>query len=270
MAVFRVKKTRDFTVMSNHHLRNKELSLKAKGLLSVMLSLPDEWDYSLKGLANISKEKIDAIRTGIKELEKAGYVERHQIRNDKGQIEDVEYIIHEQPIMVEPILENPMLDKPFQENPIQLNINKSITEELNTDVNKYPSINHEAQEDRLIERYNKINLQIKEQINYDELILHNNKNDVDNIVNLMTEAMVVDIPYYRINGKSIPTELVRMNFKKITYEMLEVMMMEWGLIRYKINKPDAYLISMLYNLPITSDIALGNRINSDIYGRWDE
>lgn len=270
MAVFRVKKTRDFTVMSNHHLRNKEISLKAKGLLSVMLSLPDEWDYSLKGLANISKEEVDAIRTGIKELEKAGYIERHQIRNKKGQIEDMEYIIHEQPIVAEPILENPIPDKPFQKNPMQLNTNKSNVEELNTDVIKYPSINHEFREDGLIERYNKINLQIKEQINYDELILHNNKNEVDNIVNLMTEVMVVDIPYYGINGKNIPTELVRMNFRKITYEMMEIMLMEWGLIRYKINKPDAYLISMLYNLPITSDIALGNRINSDIYGRRDE
>ena len=83
MAVFRVEKTRDFTVMSNHHLRNKNLSLRAKGLLSVMLSLPEEWDYTLKGLAHISKEGVDAIRSAIKELEKFGYIERHRKRNKK-------------------------------------------------------------------------------------------------------------------------------------------------------------------------------------------
>lgn len=86
MAVFRIEKTRDFTVMSNHHLRNKNLSLRAKGLLSVMLSLPEEWDYTLKGLAHISKEGVDAIRSAIKELEKFGYIERHRKRNKKGRL----------------------------------------------------------------------------------------------------------------------------------------------------------------------------------------
>ena len=73
MAVFRVERNRGYTVMSNHHLRNKELSLKAKGLLSQMLSLPEDWDYTLAGLSLINKESIDAIRTAIWELEKAGY-----------------------------------------------------------------------------------------------------------------------------------------------------------------------------------------------------
>ena len=73
MAVFRVERNKGYTVMSNHHLRNKELSLKAKGLLSQMLSLPEDWDYTLKGLSLINREKIDAIREAIKELERAGY-----------------------------------------------------------------------------------------------------------------------------------------------------------------------------------------------------
>lgn len=73
MAVFRVEKTKDFTVMSNHHLRNVSLSLKAKGLLSLMLSLPDNWDYTTKGLAHICKDGVDSISSAIKELEKQGY-----------------------------------------------------------------------------------------------------------------------------------------------------------------------------------------------------
>lgn len=87
MAVFRVERNKGYTVMSNHHLRNKELSLKAKGLLSQMLSLPEDWDYTLKGLSLINREKIDAIREAIKELERAGYIVRSREGND-GSLSD--------------------------------------------------------------------------------------------------------------------------------------------------------------------------------------
>ena len=97
MAVFRVEKNRGYTVMSNHHLRNKDLSLKAKGLLSQMLSLPENWDYTLKGLSLINRESIDAIRTAVWELEKAGYITRQQNRDGKGKMADMVYTIYEQP-----------------------------------------------------------------------------------------------------------------------------------------------------------------------------
>ena len=97
MAVFRVERTMDYTVMSNYHLRNKELSLKAKGLLSLMLSLPENWDYTTKGLAHICKDGVDSICAGIKELEQHGYVTRNRVRNDKGQLTETEYTIHEYP-----------------------------------------------------------------------------------------------------------------------------------------------------------------------------
>ena len=97
MPVFRIERTRDYTVMSNHHLKNPQLSLKAKGLLSMMLSFPDEWNYSERGLASICKEGVDAIHSAIKELEAARYMERHQIRGKGGRIVDTEYIIFEKP-----------------------------------------------------------------------------------------------------------------------------------------------------------------------------
>ena len=84
MAVFRVEKTRDYTVMSNHHLKDRSLSLKSKGLLSMMLSLPDEWNYTTRGLAAICKEGVDAIGAALKEMESAGYLVRNRLRNDKG------------------------------------------------------------------------------------------------------------------------------------------------------------------------------------------
>ena len=115
MAVFRVERTRDYTVMSNHHLKNRSLSLKAKGLLSVMLSLPDEWDYTLRGLAAISKEGVDAIREAIRELEDAGYIVRSRGRNEKGQLSGTEYVIYEHP---QQSADAPVLDIPTQEKSV--------------------------------------------------------------------------------------------------------------------------------------------------------
>ena len=115
MAVFRVERTRDYTVMSNHHLKNRSLSLKAKGLLSVMLSLPDEWDYTLRGLASISREGVDAIREAIRELEDAGYIVRSRGRNEKGQLSGTEYVIYEHP---QQSADAPVLDIPTQEKSV--------------------------------------------------------------------------------------------------------------------------------------------------------
>ena len=92
MAIFRVEKTRDFTVMSNHHLKNKTLSLKAKGLQSLMLSLPDGWDYSLKGLAKICKDGVDSISAALVELERQGYLTRRRLRDANGRLGDTEYV----------------------------------------------------------------------------------------------------------------------------------------------------------------------------------
>ena len=110
MAVFRVEKNSGYTVMSNHHLRNQELSLKAKGLLSQMLSLPDNWDYTLKGLSLINREKIDAIREAIRELERAGYIVRSRERDVKGRLRGADYVIYEFP-------QKPVSDLPTLENP---------------------------------------------------------------------------------------------------------------------------------------------------------
>ena len=137
MAVFRVEKNSGYTVMSNHHLRNQELSLKAKGLLSQMLSLPDNWDYTLKGLSLINREKIDAIREAIRELERAGYIVRSRERDEKGRLRGADYIIYElpqKPVSDLPTLENPTLDNPTQENPTLENPTLENPTQLNKDI----------------------------------------------------------------------------------------------------------------------------------------
>lgn len=123
MPVFRVEKTKDYTVMSNYHLRDKSISLKAKGLLSQMLSLPPEWDYTLQGLAYINKEGINSVREGVKELENAGYIKRRRTRDAKGMFVGTEYVIREQPESDIPTYENRMLDNRTLENPTYDNEN---------------------------------------------------------------------------------------------------------------------------------------------------
>ena len=107
MAVYRVERTRDYTVMSNHHLKDPGLSLKAKGLLAIMLSLPDDWNYSTRGLAAICKEGVEAIGNTLKELERAGYVVRRQLRDGNGRVGNVEYTIYEKPQIPPPAPSEP-------------------------------------------------------------------------------------------------------------------------------------------------------------------
>ena len=144
MAVFRIEKTRDYTVMSNHHLRDMSLSLKAKGLLSLMLSLPENWDYTMKGLARICKDGIDSISGGIRELEAHGYLIRSRVRSANGQLGSIEYTILEQPkeptpAQEKPVRENPVqvnqtLLTPVQEEPAQLNKDRSSNDPSRTDL----------------------------------------------------------------------------------------------------------------------------------------
>ncbi len=93
--VFRVEKNKNYTTISNHHLQDRNLSLKAKGLLTLILSLPPDWDMTLKGLVSLSGDGVDSVRSGIQELEKAGYLRRSRSRNNLGQLLCTEYTIYE-------------------------------------------------------------------------------------------------------------------------------------------------------------------------------
>ena len=133
MPVFRVEKNRDYTTMSNVHLRDKNLSLKSKGLLSQILSLPDGWNYSVSGLAAINKESRDSIRTAITELEACGYIVRNRLRTPEGKLSDMEYVVYERPVSEKPMLEKPMLENPTQDKPTQEKPTLGNDTVLNTD-----------------------------------------------------------------------------------------------------------------------------------------
>lgn len=136
MPVIRVNKTKDYTVMANYHFRDKNLSLKAKGLLSMMLSLPDGWGYSVEGLVNLSTDGRDSINATLQELEKHGYLKRGRVRDANGKLGQAVYDIFERPITGFPTLEKPTQGKPAQENPTLLNTNKLNTKVLNTNNKK--------------------------------------------------------------------------------------------------------------------------------------
>ena len=207
MAVFRVERTRDYTVMCNHHLKDSNLSLKAKGLLSMMLSLPDEWNYTTRGLAAICKEGVDAIGKTLKELELAGYIIRRQLRGKDGRISDTEYTIFEKPRKPSPPdttlpdTENPYLDNPDTEapdtdNPAQLNTKKSNTQKSNTDLSSTHSFFLPAA-DGMTDGFEK-KAEIREQIEYDILCQQYDRMQLDELVEIMLEVAMNRSPTVKI------------------------------------------------------------------------
>lgn len=289
MAVFRVEKTKDFTIMSNHHLRNTELSLKAKGLLSLMLSLPEDWDYTTKGLAHICKDGVDSITTALKELERHGYLTRQRLRYENGQLGDIEYTIHEKPVTpekqeVSPKRENPRQvnprqakpeqAEPEQEKPSQLNTNSSRTKKSKTDISRtYQSIYPAAPETEsrpdwmdkidLVNAYREI---IKANVEYDIMTERYGAERMDEAVELMLEVVLSKRPYIRIAGDDFPREVVKSRFLKINSGHLEYVFDCIDKNTTKVGNIKAYLLAALYNAPATMDSYYRAEVNHDLYG----
>ena len=289
MAVFRVEKNHNYTVMSNHHLKNRELSLKSKGLLSQMLSLPDNWDYTLAGLAKINKEKVDAIRTAIWELEKFGYIHRTQTRDANGRMSKTEYIIYEAPQITSPILENPTTEKPILENPItakpttensasdnpiQLNTNLFNKKESNNNlsimntsnpIQSNPKYNKEKIGLDEVETYREI---IKENIDY-EIMAVNFKYDIlmlDEIVDLLTETVCTSKDYLTIAGDEYPAALVKSKFLKLDAGHIEYVIDCMKKNTTDVRNIKKYLLAVLFNAPSTMDSYYTTQVNHDMYG----
>ena len=284
MAVFRVERNTGYTVMSNHHLRNKELSLKAKGLLSQMLSLPEDWDYTLAGLSYINREKIDAIREAIKELEKAGYIKRSRERDEKGRLRGADYVIYEQP---QPDEEQeatpPISDLPTLENPTQLNkdiqkTNLPKKEKSNTDLSITHSIpihspnplpfggdaarangNASAAEERKRKErndaYRVYEEIIKDNIDYDILLQDKriDKDRLNEIVDLILETVCTARKQIRIAGDDYPAELVKAKFMKLNSSHIEFVLDCMQENTTKIRNIKQYLKAVLFNAPSTID-----------------
>ena len=297
MAVFRIERTRDYTVMSNHHLRDKALSLKSKGLLSMMLSLPEDWNYTTRGLAKICKEGVDAIGGALRELEAAGYIVRHQMRDRQGRISDTEYVIYEQPQpkapdmphpdtagpdTASPDTENPYLDKPDTEKPAELNIEKSKTHKSNTQGSSTDSIPFRATAAaRPPERKGRDSMSMEEMQDYRELILENieydhlcrefetYREDLDEIVELIVETVCARRKTTRIAGADFPHEVVRSRFLKLDSSHIEFVMESLHNNTTEIRNMKQYLLTVLFNAPTTMSNHYTAQVNHDMYaGGW--
>ena len=271
MSVFRVEKNKGYTVMSNHHLRNHTLSLKAKGLLSQMLSLPEDWDYTLQGLAQINKESIDAIREAVRELERAGYIARSRERDERGCLRGTVYTIYEQPhaeprpeepTQEKPTLEKPMLDFPTLENPTQLNTESTKKRKRQskdssiTDSIPFPSGFPDAPAQKRTETkgsFESYRELILENIDYDVLASdpHVDREQLDEIVDLVQEAVCSTRSRIRVAGNDYPAEVVRSKLLKLNSEHIRFVMDCLKQNTTRIRNIRQYLLTALFNAPST-------------------
>ena len=278
--------------MSNHHLRDKALSLKSKGLLSMMLSLPEDWNYTTRGLAKICKEGVDAIGGALRELEAAGYIVRHQLRDRQGRISDTEYVIYEQPQpkapdtpqpdTASPDTENPYLADPDTEKPAELNIEKSRTQKSNTQGSSTDSIPFRGTAAaRPPERKGRDAMSMEEMQDYRELILENieydhlcrefetYREDLDEIVELIVETVCARRKTTRIAGADFPHEVVRSRFLKLDSSHIEFVMESLHNNTTEVRNMKQYLLTVLFNAPTTMSNHYTAQVNHDMYaGGW--
>ncbi len=274
MGVFRVNKNRNYTIMSNVHLRDKALPLKAKGLLSLMLSLPEDWDYSMRGLAKLSADGLDSTRAAVKALERSGYVVRRQLYDARGRFSNNEYTVFEipqpsspssdLPLTGKPSTEKPSSDAPLSEKPSQINTEQVITQERNTDLNNYQSINLDGM-DRMDERerYREI---IEENIEYEIMKDRPDGDRLGEIVEIMLDAVCSTAPTIRINGEDMPQQVVKSRFLKLDSSHIEYVFHAMKECPSDIRNIRAYLLTTLYNAPATMDNFYSAKVNHDFNG----
>lgn len=276
--VFRVFKTEKFSVISNYHLFDKRLTHKATNLLTTMLALSPVWDYTLEGLASLKKDGIDGVRSGIRELEKLGYLTRRQLRNEKGQLAHNEYLVYETPELNPnfaksekncqelPSSENPMTDEeskkipslenPSTENPRQLNTkytNQSYQDNNNININNTYRCDEMDSIDKIDRK--EIKAELKKQLSYENLISRNeaDKKQINSIINILADVMSSRSQSIRIAGGNKPLEEVIQRFRQLTDKHIAYVL---ECLNKNANKPRnirAYLLTSLFNAPSTMD-----------------
>lgn len=271
--------------MSNYHLRDPNLSNKARGLLSTMLSLPDNWDYTTRGLAKICKDGVDGITAQLKELEQYGYLIRNRIRDTSGRIVDMEYIIYERPHPASPDTEKPDMVKPDTglprpETPAQINIDKRSTDETITDLSSTHSIpsdetrpsvlaaleaKRKETEYRDTDVYREI---IKENIGYDYLMsdLPYEHDRLEEILELLVETVCSTKKYIRVAGSDYPADVVRSRLLKLDMEHIKFVFDCLKENTTKIRNIKQYLLTTLYNAPTTIGNYYSALVQHDLHG----
>ena len=276
MAILKNKTQGNYTIVSNGILKNQSLSLKDRGLIITLLSLPDNWAFTINGLSKIIPDGKDSIKNSLKHLEELGYVSKTQSRGEFGKYGNIVIEVHETPIL--PIVENPLTENPSTENPLTENplTGKPVPENLsqynNNKYNTNPSINNQNV-DGLVdmdesENYIYLKNLIKKNIEYDILSDQfkdlTDKDILDQIVDLITEICSFAKKDILINGNHIPSALVKTKFLKLDSSNIQYVMEELKKGTSKIKNPHSYLISMLYNAQNTQNVHYQSAVNSDM------
>ena len=298
MPVFRVDKSRDFTVVANCVFKDRSLSAKAKGILVEMLSLPESWDYTLKGLTTLFSDGIDSIRQGINELEKHGYIVRERKRDAKGRLGGMEYVIYETPHIVqeedqtsqsvenfapespEPTTEKPMQDSSAEEMPTvykeinKYNKNKSMTFEINKN-SFLPEVSEDLEECAPVENSGRKELsdtsrareEIKKQIEYDVMVQRCQPSQLDELVEIMLEVRMNLSPTTRFSRDEVyPTVYVQDRYSRLNAEHIEQVLDGIRENTSKVMHTKAYLMKCLFNAPETLESKVIMDVNHDLYG----
>ncbi len=280
MAILKNKTQGNYTIVSNGILKNQSLSLKDRGLIITLLSLPDNWAFTINGLSKIIPDGKDSIKNSLKHLEELGYVSKTQSRGEFGKYGNIVIEVHETPIL--PIVENPLTENPSTENPLtgkpvpenlsQYNNNKYNTNKSIIHQSIHPSINNQNV-DGLVdmdesENYIYLKNLIKKNIEYDILSDQfkdlTDKDILDQIVDLITEICSFAKKDILINGNHIPSALVKTKFLKLDSSNIQYVMEELKKGTSKIKNPHSYLISMLYNAQNTQNVHYQSAVNSDM------
>ena len=283
MPVFRVSKNRDFTVIANSVFKDRRLSAKAKGILVEMLSLPENWDYTLKGLTTLFSDGIDSIRQGIKELEENGYIVRERKRDARGRLGGMEYVIYETPEKaVENIVENstpeqssPANAEPTEDFPVQdesaedkamlyKELNKSRTKESITHLsNPYQSIMEEVPD---VMGYDEAREKVKENIEYEILSERYPVERLDEIVDIASEALCSKRSTFSLGKDTYPYALVKDRLLRLDSSHIEYIIdcIDGNTTDIRNIKP--YLLKTLINAPATMDSYYRTKVNHDLYG----
>ncbi len=280
MAVFRVEKTKNYTVMSNYHLRDPTLSCKACGLLSKMLSLPENWDYTTRGLAAICKDGVGSIGSALKELEAAGYLLRRQLRDDHGRMCSIEYTIYETPQLadtaprtdlpdtenrytVNPSTEPPDPDPPRLEFCAQLNTDQSNIQAINTKKQITDSFSPSAIRK---ERQN-VRERIRARIEYDVIANPSNRRQLDELVEIMVEVELNQSDRIRISRRAeFDTAYVQERLRKLGRDHIERVLDAIGQNSTQVKNTKSYLLAALFNASATTDNYYTMQVNHDLYG----
>lgn len=267
--VFRVEKNKNYTTISNHHLQDRNLSLKAKGLLTLILSLPPDWDMTLKGLVSLSGDGVDSVRSGIQELEKAGYLRRSRSRNNLGQLLCTEYTIYEHAV-TENVASETEIDDNLniiysEESHVgKSNTIKYLNNKDTNNINNYPyqstyssKLCREPKENS-IDEMEKAQTLYEERKAYEEIIKQNIAYDIlseqtetkrdflDLCVQVMVDAVTSNKPYIKIKGQDIPKEAVKSVLLKLDDENISYVDMCLSESKTAIKNMQSYILTALY------------------------